>query len=346
MNHFYTYIYLDPRKKGPFTYGEYVFEYEPFYVGKGSYEQYKYHLTEKCQHCDPNTFKVRKINKIRKITNDEPIIVKYKENIIEEEAFKLEISLIDTIGRYDLKKGPLVNLTDGGEGTSNPSKETRKKLSESSTGRKMSIETRRKMSISKLGNKNPQFGKPKTKKQKDILRRKLIGRTISEETKKKISIKNKGKRITNETKRKISNSNSNPSQVTRRKMSASAKGKLISESTKNKIRLKAIERWKDSDFRCKMIISLTGKFCSHKTKLKISQKNKGKIISDKIKLKISKSLQGRPSPFKGKKMSIESIEKIRLSKLGNIDSEETKKRKSIAIKKWWKERKKNNVENI
>ena len=33
---FYTYIYFDPRKVGPFMYGDLSFDYEPFYVGKGS----------------------------------------------------------------------------------------------------------------------------------------------------------------------------------------------------------------------------------------------------------------------------------------------------------------------
>ena len=44
MNNFYTYIYLDSRKSGNYVYGEYVFNFEPFYVGKGKYEQYTSHL--------------------------------------------------------------------------------------------------------------------------------------------------------------------------------------------------------------------------------------------------------------------------------------------------------------
>ena len=34
---YYVYIYIDPRKPGKFKYGEYEFDYEPFYIGKGSF---------------------------------------------------------------------------------------------------------------------------------------------------------------------------------------------------------------------------------------------------------------------------------------------------------------------
>jgi hypothetical protein len=46
------------------------------------------------------------------------------DDIIIEEAKSLEIKYINEIGRRDLGKGPLVNLTDGGDGQFNPSTST------------------------------------------------------------------------------------------------------------------------------------------------------------------------------------------------------------------------------
>jgi len=35
MNNYYVYALLDPRKNGPFKFDNIVFDYEPFYIGKG-----------------------------------------------------------------------------------------------------------------------------------------------------------------------------------------------------------------------------------------------------------------------------------------------------------------------
>ena len=182
-NRFYTYIYLDPRKKGGFTYGKYVFKYEPFYVGKGSYDQYKYHLREAINRnkSSSNKHKFYKIKKILK-ENLEPIILKVEEGLKEQESFDLEIWLIWAIGRNDLKLGPLVNLTNGGEGDSHTnetkekiskslkgwdgywkgkkrSKEDKYKIGSANRGKPLSEETKLKIKKSTLGEKNHNYGK-------------------------------------------------------------------------------------------------------------------------------------------------------------------------------------------
>ena len=115
LNRFYVYAYLDPRKPGQYTYGEYTFDYEPFYVGKGSFQRYKDHLFEK----KANTTNIHKYNKIQKIINDttlQPKIIILKKYLTEENAFDLEKQMVTLIGRMDLKKGCLTNKTNGGDG--------------------------------------------------------------------------------------------------------------------------------------------------------------------------------------------------------------------------------------
>ena len=61
------------------------------------------------------------------------------ENLTKEEADNLEVSLIKKFGRADLKEGPLVNMTNGGEGN---------------TGLIFSDEHRNKISVASIKNQN------------------------------------------------------------------------------------------------------------------------------------------------------------------------------------------------
>lgn len=129
MKDFYVYIYLDPRKSGHYIFGDICFLYEPFYVGKGHKNRNLDHLRY-IKHY--NHFMQAKISKIQQ-NHQQPLILQYAENISEESAFLLEQKLIENIGRTNLQKGPLTNLTDGGEGVSGYvySREQKLKFSES-----------------------------------------------------------------------------------------------------------------------------------------------------------------------------------------------------------------------
>lgn len=147
-NKFYVYIYLDPRKIGNYVYGEYKFEYEPFYVGKGHGYRLTNHLApsslEVGNKNSRNNYKVNKINKMLR-EGFEPIIIKFVEQLTEVEAHELEIEMIKIIGRSNLKLGPLTNLTDGGEGVSGykPTPETIEKIRQKKIGFKMTPESRK-----------------------------------------------------------------------------------------------------------------------------------------------------------------------------------------------------------
>jgi len=132
---YYVYVYLDPRLSGPYQYGDYIFSHEPFYVGKGRGWRFRNHLLKVKRGKYPNLPKFHTIKQILDSGN-EPIIIKFKENLNEDESFLLEIDLIDKVGRKDLKKGPLKNLSNGGEGNGNRSftEEHRKNLSVSKKG--------------------------------------------------------------------------------------------------------------------------------------------------------------------------------------------------------------------
>jgi len=112
-NKFYVYVYLNPLKPGKFEYNEYVFEYEPFYIGKGFGDRMFYHLKLKGR----NYLKNKIISDLLK-NNLTPIIIKLYDNLTDVDSLVAEIAVIKTIGRIELNSGPLTNLTDGGDGSS------------------------------------------------------------------------------------------------------------------------------------------------------------------------------------------------------------------------------------
>jgi len=211
-NEYYVYVYLDPRKPGKYKYGEYEFDYEPFYVGRGKDYRFRDHLTE--AKSDKKSFKCNKIRKIIKETSKEPIIIKIKENISFDESNIIEENLIKIIGRFDLNEGSLTNLTDGGMGS--------KGFESAFKGKKHSIETKRKISekvsgenngmFGKKGSQNPFYGDHRFAGENHPFYGKIgkesanFGTKWNEDQKKKLSDKLKGIPKSEEHKRKISES--------------------------------------------------------------------------------------------------------------------------------------------
>ena len=104
----------------------------PFYVGKGQQRRPGEHIKE--AKTDRNNYKLHIIRQLLKSIGHVPTIILAK-NLTDSEACAMEILLIAAIGRKDKGLGPLVNLTDGGEGTVGyiTSVSTRNRLRDTST---------------------------------------------------------------------------------------------------------------------------------------------------------------------------------------------------------------------
>jgi hypothetical protein len=84
MNNYYTYAYL--RKDG-----------KPYYIGKGKGNRWNDGRGKNC-----------------KVPTDKSRIIKLKQNLTEEEAFKHEIYMIAVFGKKCNRTGILMNIADGG----------------------------------------------------------------------------------------------------------------------------------------------------------------------------------------------------------------------------------------
>lgn len=220
---FYVYALLDPCKKGNYIYGELVFEFEPFYIGKGSGDRAFRH-TKKILYdgCNPH-----KRNKIKKIMESGglPIVFFVFENLIEEVAFGKERELVTAIGRSDLNEGPLTNKTEGGIGGCSGqivSEATREKLRKANVGKTNSNkgkkkeeivgeqrtkEIKEKLRILYKGKSNIEiYGLEKAEQMQVNASKNLKGIVKTEEWRMKLSESHKGKTPSAETRKKISDS--------------------------------------------------------------------------------------------------------------------------------------------
>jgi hypothetical protein len=106
-----------------------------------------------------------------------------------DQACEKEKELIAEIGRKDLKLGPLVNMTDGGEGQNNPSEETRRKLQYKKTEQHKELLRSYRIGVKQSKEtveKRLATGFHKTEDYKQKQREAHLGKPRSEETKQKL----------------------------------------------------------------------------------------------------------------------------------------------------------------
>lgn len=167
---FYTYCYLDKNGK-------------PYYIGKGRGDR----INRPHQGC---------------LVNLPPLErrIYLKRGLTEEEAFKHEVYMIAILGRKDLGLGCLVNLTNGGEGTSGwemPQK-VKDKIGAANRGReRMDIRGEnnpmKKPEIAEIVAQSKR-GKPRDNDTKQKIKEALIGKQQSLETREKRGKSLRGKR--------------------------------------------------------------------------------------------------------------------------------------------------------
>lgn len=151
---------------------------EPCYIGKGRGARWKQHLYKS------TNIHLRRI--IAKAGKEIPY-VKLHINLTEDQANAYEIALIKAIKREP--DGPLVNLTDGGEGLSGHihSDESRKKMSASHYGKKRPLGTGSKIAAALYGRKHS----PEARVKIALFRR---GKKMSSETIAKIVVATRGRK--------------------------------------------------------------------------------------------------------------------------------------------------------
>lgn len=164
-----------------YIYAYFRMDGSPCYIGKGSGVRWRDHLRKKGDDCHNP-----RLRALIKRSNSQLPIVIICEHLTEAEAMEYEKTFIAAIGRG--KNGPLVNFTDGGDGTSGNvfSDETKAKIGAANRGRKkddafkqrrreyMSTfrhteETKAKIAAAHLGKKMPDgFGAEMSRRRKGI----------------------------------------------------------------------------------------------------------------------------------------------------------------------------------
>jgi hypothetical protein len=214
---------------------------DPFYIGKGKDHR------ELSQH--RNSFWKNIVNKHGFVST------RLYEHLTEQEAWDIEIKLINQYGKLTEGTGCLCNLANGGEGAS---------------GVRHTDKTKEKWSNAKKGKTWEEIYGPEQAAEIRA-KRKLKNRVQSSETRKKISDAHKGKimpPVTDETKSKLS--------AARLGKPSNSKGKKYSEKTRQNYKKAAILRAARTDIYEKVSAKLTGIKRSEETRRKMSDAAKAR----------------------------------------------------------------------
>lgn len=113
--------------------------------------------------------------------------VKLLQNLTEAEAHAIEVMLIAKTGRADLGKGPLLNLSDGGPGWTNPSPEARARMRARIAELLETTDLRARLSAAQ------RVRPPRSPETREKLAAAQRGKRMSAETKRKLLEANRGR---------------------------------------------------------------------------------------------------------------------------------------------------------
>lgn len=271
LPHVDFYVYILCRENG-----------EPFYVGKGRRDRWEQHEKPYL----PRAKNIRKERLCAKLMRTLGFIPKKKiaEGLCEREAHALERKTIASIGRG--KNGPLLNLTEGGEGFSDPTPESKAKFKISMKAARQRPGYKEKISAAiKAVRSTPESRALTSKLSKERLQDPEIkkkwfevfylGSIRPEAAEKrrislikayedpllraKISAVHKGKRKSAATRVKMSQAQKNRSPETNEKIAASRRGKKRSPEIRLTLSKAAKVRWSSQDEREKQKQRFLGK---------------------------------------------------------------------------------------
>ena len=289
---FYVYIY-------------YRLDGTPCYVGKGCGCRWKRHPSRR----DSNSH----LRNIILQAGGEIPRRKIVEDLTEAEAFAWERELIAEIGR-EAHGGPLVNLTDGGEGASGAIMPPEWRAHRSAKAKEawQDPEFSRKQSERMRGN-NFSVGHIKTPKFTALLSARMkgnantLGFRHSDEAKAKMSTAGKGRKFSDERRAEVSARmranptmlGKSPSVETRRKIAEANKGKFVSLETR--ARISAAHKGKKKPplseaHKVALLASRVGKKHTAEAKEKVAASKRGKPLSAEHRAAISASKMGQSHP--------------------------------------------------
>jgi NUMOD3 motif-containing protein len=245
----------------------------PCYVGKGRGDRWK--RTIQRAH-NPH------LTAIAKQAGGDLPLVKIRYGLTDQESSSIEMAFISAIGREE-NGGPLVNLTDGGEGTSGAVMTQEWRKNRSAKAKEMwKNPDQIKRHADRMSGNSYRKGAQLTQEHRSKIAKSLIGnnRTLgfvhTEESRKNMSIAAKGRPKSLEHRAAIGRAHigMKRSEESRKRMSAAQQGKTMSLETREKIRLSALGKTRSDETRAKMRSKTTERWKNPEYAKKVSESNK------------------------------------------------------------------------